>query len=76
MPLKVGRTFAAALVISLLIQMHIAENGYAFRRTKIAFTSGHDGNVDIYVMNIDGWKQEKSNGKSGKGLASGMVSRR
>ena len=59
MSFKVGRTFAAALVISLLIQMHIAENGYAFRRTKIAFTSGHDGNVDIYVMNIDGGNRRR-----------------
>ena len=54
MSFKVGRTFAAALVISLFIQMQIAENGYAFRRTKIAFTSLRDDNIDIYVMDVDG----------------------
>ena len=54
MSFKVGRTFAAALVISLFIQMHIATDGYAFRRTKIAFTSTRDGNGEIYVMDGDG----------------------
>ena len=51
---KAGRLFAAALVISLCIQMHIATDGYASRRTKIAFSSGRDGNIDIYVMDGDG----------------------
>ena len=43
----------AALVISLFIQMQIAENGYASRRTKIAFASARDGNYEIYVMDGD-----------------------
>ena len=51
---KARRILGAALVISLLIQMQFVGNGYAFRRTKITFTSRHDGNIDIYVMNIDG----------------------
>ena len=59
MSFKVGRTFAAALVISLLVQMQLAENGYAFRRTKIAFTSTRDGNEEIYVMDGDGSNQRR-----------------
>ena len=59
MSFRVGRTFAAALVISLCIQMHIAENGYASRGTKIAFTSSNDGNKDIYVMDGDGKNQRR-----------------
>ena len=59
MSFKVGRTFAAALVMSLLIQMEIAENGYASRRTKIAFASARDGNLDIYVMDVDGRNQRR-----------------
>ncbi|MDE0300639.1 MAG: hypothetical protein OXN17_18540 [Candidatus Poribacteria bacterium] len=54
MSYNVSRFLTVALVISLFIQTMLAENGYAFRRTKIAFTSRHDGNIDIYVMNIDG----------------------
>ncbi len=54
MSFKAGRFFAAALVVSLLIQMQIAVNGYASRRTKIAFTSTRDGNSEIYVMDSDG----------------------
>ncbi|MDE0503089.1 MAG: hypothetical protein OXI86_03330, partial [Candidatus Poribacteria bacterium] len=54
MSFKTRRLFAAALVMSLLIQMHTAENGYASRRTKIAFASAHDGNLEIYVMDGDG----------------------
>ena len=54
MSCKVGRTFAAALVVSLLILMQIVENGYASRGTKIAFTSTRDGNYEIYVMDGDG----------------------
>ncbi len=50
---------AAALFVSLLIQMQIAVNGYAFRRTKIAFTSRRDGNIDIYVMDVDGRNQRR-----------------
>ena len=60
MSYKVGRLFAAALVVCLLIQMQIAVNGYASRRTKIAFTSTRDGkNLDIYVMDGDGRNQKR-----------------
>ena len=59
MSFKVGRTFAAAFVMSLLIQMHIATDGYAFRRTKIAFSSARDGNLEIYVMDGDGSNQRR-----------------
>ena len=53
------RILAAALVASLCIQMHIAEYGYASRRTKIAFASSRDGNLDIYVMDGDGGNQRR-----------------
>ena len=56
---KPGPFVTAALVVSLLIQMHIAENGYASRRTKIAFTSIRDGNTEIYVMDGDGRNQRR-----------------
>ena len=59
MPFKVGRTFAAALAASLLIQMQLAVNGYASRKTKIAFTSMRDGNTEIYVMDGDGGNQRR-----------------
>ena len=59
MSFKVGRLYAAALVMSLLIQMQIAENGYASRRTKIAFSSTRDGNLEIYVMDGDGRNQKR-----------------
>ena len=60
MSYKVGRLFTAALVISLLTHMQLAENGYASRRTKIAFTSSLDGkNLDIYVMDGDGRNQKR-----------------
>ena len=59
MSFKAGRTFAAALAVSLLIQMQLAENGYADRRTKIAFTSMRDGNIEIYVMDGDGKNQRR-----------------
>ncbi len=60
MSLKAGRLFAAALVVSLFIQMQIAVNGYASRRTKIAFSSTLDGrNLDIYVMDSDGRNQRR-----------------
>ena len=59
MSFKVRRTFAAALVISLFIQMHIATEGYADRGTKIAFTSSRDGNTEIYVMDGDGKNQRR-----------------
>ena len=56
MSFKTRRFFAAALVlvISLLIQMQYAANGYASRGAKIAFTCGRDGNLDICVMDGDG----------------------
>ena len=54
MSFKAERLLAAALVVSLLIQMQLAENGYASRRTKIAFTSMRDGNSEIYVTDGDG----------------------
>ena len=59
MSFKVGRTFAAALVISVFIQIHIAENGYASGRSKIAFASSKDGNYEIYVMDGDGSNQRR-----------------
>ena len=55
MPFKARQFLAAALVVSLLIQMHIAASSYAARGTKIAFTClGVDGNRDICVMDGDG----------------------
>ena len=59
MSFKVGRSFAAALVVSPLILMQIAGYGYASRRTKIAFASVRDGNVEIYVMDGDGSNQRR-----------------
>ena len=59
MTFKARRTFAAALVVSLFIQIMLAENGYAFRRTKIAFSSARDGNLEIYVMDGDGSNQRR-----------------
>ena len=56
---KARRFVTAALVLSLLIQMHMAENGFASRRTKIAFTSTRDGNAEIYVMDGDGRNQKR-----------------
>ena len=53
------RFVTAALVLSLLIQMQISVNGYASRRTKIAFTSTRDGNEEIYVMDGDGRNQRR-----------------
>ena len=54
MSFKAGRFLTAALVVSLFIQMQLAVNGYASRRTKIAFSSSRDGNLEIYVMDGDG----------------------
>ena len=59
MTFKARRLSVAALVMSLFIQMHIAENGYASRRTKIAFSSMRDGNLEIYVMDGDGRNQRR-----------------
>ena len=38
----------------MLIRMHMAANGYAARKTKIAFNSTRDGNSEIYVMDSEG----------------------
>ncbi len=59
MSYKVGRLFAAALVISLLTHLQLAENGYASRSGKIAFSSTRDGNAEIYVMDDDGSNQRR-----------------
>ena len=48
------RLAAAILAVSLLIQMHSAENGYAASAAKIVFGSTRDGNSEIYVMDSDG----------------------
>ena len=56
---KARRVLGAALAISLFIQMQIAVNGYASRRTKIAFTSTHGGDLEIYVMDGDGSNQRR-----------------
>ena len=59
MSFKARQLAGTVLVVSLLIQMHIAEYGYASRRTKIAFASSRDGNLDIYVMDGDGGNQRR-----------------
>ena len=56
---KVRELAGTALVLALLIQMQLAENGYASRRTKIAFTSTRDGNKEIYVMDGDGRNERR-----------------
>ena len=59
MSFKVGRLAGTVLVISLLIQMQIAENGHAAFGAKIAFYSTRDGNSEIYVMDGDGRNQRR-----------------
>ena len=59
MSFKARRLTATALVVSLFIQMQFVANGYASRRTKIAFTSTRDGNAEIYVMDGDGRNQRR-----------------
>ena len=59
MSFKARRLTATALVVSLFIQMQFVANGYASRRTKIAFTSTRDGNSEIYVMDGDGRNQRR-----------------
>ena len=56
---KARRYFTAVFVFALLFQMQLAKNGYASRRTKIAFTSMRDGNTEIYVMDGDGKNQRR-----------------
>ena len=76
MSFKARQLTGTALVISLLIQMQIAVNGYASRRTKIAFSSGRDGNLEIYVMDGDGRNQRRVTVNPALDRISGMVSRR
>ena len=59
MSFRVRRFLTTMLIVSLLIQMHIAANGYAARGTKIAFTSNRDGNTEIYAMGGDGGNQRR-----------------
>ena len=59
MSFKARRWVATALSVSLLIQMHIAANGYAAPLAKIAFTCAHEENFDICVMDEDGGKEVK-----------------
>ena len=66
MSFRARQLAGTVLVVSLFIQMHIAENGYAARRTKIAFTSWREGNGDIYVMDGDGSNQRRVTVTSGK----------
>ena len=56
---KVRRSLGAALIVSVFIQMHVAESGYAAGRPKIAFSSTRDGNKEIYVMDGDGGNQRR-----------------
>ncbi|MDE0300610.1 MAG: DPP IV N-terminal domain-containing protein [Candidatus Poribacteria bacterium] len=51
---KVRLSLGAALIVSVFIQMNMAESGYAAGRPKIAFSSTRDGDSEIYVMDIDG----------------------
>ena len=53
------RLCVAALVMSLFIQMQIAESGYAAFGAKIAFTCVHEENFDICVMDADGGNEVK-----------------
>ena len=53
---KIRRSLGAALILSVFIQMHAAESGYAAGRPKLAFSSTRDGDSEIYVMDIDGSK--------------------
>ncbi len=57
MVFKARRYLAAAVVVSLFIQMHIATMGYSAAPAKIVFTSMRDGNYEIYVMDSNGGNQ-------------------
>ena len=59
MSFSARRFLTTMFIVSLLIQVQIAVNGYASRRTKIAFTSTRDGNSEIYVMDGDGSNQRR-----------------
>ena len=54
---KVRRSLGAALIVSVFIQMHAIECGYAAWKPKIVFSSTRDGDSEIYVMESDGSKQ-------------------
>lgn len=57
MSFKARPFLTTTLVLSLFIQAHIAEYGYAAGRPKIVFNSTRDGNSEIYAMEIDGSNQ-------------------
>ena len=59
MSFSARRFLTTMFIFSLFIQVQIAVNGYASRRTKIAFSSGRDGNLEIYVMDGDGRNQRR-----------------
>ena len=59
MSFKARQLAGTVLVVSLFIQTMLAVNGYASRKTKIAFTSSRDGNYEIYVMDGDGKNQRR-----------------
>ena len=56
---KIRRSLGAALILSVFIQMHVLESGYASGRPKIVFSSTRDGNHEIYVMDSDGGNQRR-----------------
>ena len=57
MSFRTRRYFKAVLVLSLLIQMHIAQIVYSVPPAKIAFTSTRGGNFEIYTMDSNGANQ-------------------
>ena len=57
MSFKARHLCVAALVVSLLISMHLAESGHAAGKPKIVFSSTRDENSEIYVMDSDGGNQ-------------------
>ena len=59
MSFKARQLAGTVLVVSLFILMQIAVNGDASRKTKIAFASTRDVNLDIYVMDGDGKNQRR-----------------
>ena len=59
MSFAAGRSWAATLIVSLLIQMHTVENSYASREGKIAFSSIGDTSSDIFVMDRLGRNQRQ-----------------
>lgn len=59
MSFESGRLAALALVVALLMQLYIANSGYAATQARIAFTSTRDGNHEIYVMDGDGENQKR-----------------